>query len=151
MNLAQPANTQVLGYLARAKREVPEHAAWDSVQNPYYRCGCHPEIVERIWDQIGKALPADCRCLVHGIPALAHPGCGVILALGIGTQYGLRLPPASVADAIAAGAKTTTKWSGGAIMDIRLELGDDWIFGAWLAMEPAWCASVYATSTAPPD
>jgi len=144
MDIAHPQNAQVLAYLTRAKRDAPEYATWDSVQNPYYGCGCHPDIVERIWDQIGKALPADCRCLIHGIPTLAHPKSGVILALGIGTQYGLRLPPACVDDVIKAGAKTTTKWSGGAVMDIRLELGDDWIFGAWLANEPAWCATVYA-------
>ena len=144
MNLAQPQNEKVLRYLARAKRDVPEYAAWDSVQNPYYRCGCHPEIVERIWDQIGKALPGDCRCLITGIPALAHPASGVILAIGIGTQYGLRLPPASTGDAINAGAKTTTKWSGGNVMDINRELGDDWIFGAWLENEIAWCKTAYA-------
>ena len=144
INLAQPHNAQVLRYLKRANRDAPDIAAHDSIPNPYYQCGCHPDIVERVWDQIGAAMPADCRCLVTGMPALVHPTAGVIFALAIGTQYGLRLPGSLASAAVSAGAKTSTRWSTGATMDIRSELGDDWVFGAWLADEFPWCKSVYA-------
>ena len=70
MNLAHPANTKILGYLARCRSGSPALSAWDSVENPSYRCGCHPEIVERLWEQLGAALPTDCPCLVDLIPAL---------------------------------------------------------------------------------
>ena len=70
MNIAQAPNQQVLRYLKRANRNAPDIAAHDSVPNPYYHCGCHPDIVARVWDQIGAAMPAECRCLVTGIPAL---------------------------------------------------------------------------------
>jgi hypothetical protein len=39
--------------------------------------GSHPDVVERLWKQLGPALPEDCR--------------GIVLALGMGTQYGLQL------------------------------------------------------------
>lgn len=143
MNIAQPQNTQVLNYLSRGGRDVPVLAQWNSLPNPYYQCGCHPEVVERLWDKMGRALPTDCRCLVLGTPALAHPKSGVILAIGIGTQYGLRLPGALSADAVQAGVKTHTTWSGGGEMDTRRDLGADWVFGGWLAQELIWCKSAY--------
>ena len=143
MDISHPQNTKVLAYLARGKRDVPVVSRPDSVPQPYYQCGCHPDIVERLWDQIGAALPADCRCLVHGTPTLVHPQTCVILAIGIGTQYGLRCPGGLATAAIKAGAKTSTTWSGGGEMETRRDLGEDWVFGAWLPEELNWCRSVY--------
>ncbi len=143
MDIAHPLNTRILRYLSRGKRDAPAFAQRSKVPDPYYDCGCHPDIVERLWDQIGAALPADCRCLIHGTPALTQPKSGVILAIGIGTQYGLRLPGSLATDATKAGAKTSTTWTGGGDMDTRRDLGDDWVFGAWLPNELIWCKAVY--------
>lgn len=143
MHLALPKNSTVLSYLSRGRRDAPVFAAHDAVQDPYWKCGSHPEIVERLWDQIGASLPEDCRCLVHGTPALVHPKARVIFGIGIGTQYGLLLPGSLSTEATRAGAKTVTTWSGGGDMDIRRELGDDWIFGHWLAEELSWCKTAY--------
>jgi hypothetical protein len=144
MDIAHPENANVLRYLSRGKPTAAAHAPWDSVEDAYYGCGCHPEIVERVWDQIGAALPSDCRCLVHGTPALVHPKARVILAIGIGTKYGLRLPGTLATEATKMGAKTYTVWSLGlGDMDIRRDLGEDWVFGAWLADELSWCRRVY--------
>lgn len=143
MNLDQPHNTRVLCYLSRGGRNAPELAGWNSVPNPYYQCGCHPDVVERIWDHVGRALPVDCRCLIHGTPALVHPRSGVILAIGIGTRYGLRLPASVYSAAILAGAKTHTTWSSGEDMDTRRDLGEDWVFGGWQADELNWCKAAF--------
>ena len=113
------------------------------MEDPYYRCGCHPKIVERLWKQFGAALPSDCRCLVHLIPALVQPRSGVILDPGLGTQYGVRVPDAPVCATIAAGAKTQTKWIAGGWMDIQPDLGEDWIFGGWRTDEVVWSRSLY--------
>jgi hypothetical protein len=144
MQLAQPANTLVLESLARSGAGKPEIEGHDAVPaaDAYLRCGCHPDVVERVWDQLGAALPQDCRRLVHGTPALVHPN-GLILAVGMGTQYGLRILLSDRDAASQAGAKTTTVWSGGGGMDIRATYGADWVFGAWLAAEPAWCRAVF--------
>ena len=143
---AHPGNTKALAYLTRRNPGAAACLAPEGVPNPYYNCGCHPDIVERLWDQIGKALPADCRCIVHRTPALVHPSTGIFLALGIGTQYGLHLPGELAAAAIGAGAPTTTRWSGGSTMDIRAELGEAWVFGKWLSGEPDWCRVAYAVA-----
>ena len=143
LNESHPHNNGVLTYLSRPRPQAPAIAAPDAIENPYYRCGCHPDIVERLWDRLGAALPADCRCLVYSIPALVHPTSGIVLAIGMGTQYGLRLPAPLCTDAIAAGALTITKWSGGEHTDIRQTLGDDWVFGAWLEGELKWCREAY--------
>jgi hypothetical protein len=102
----------------------------------------HPDIIERIW-QLGAAMPQDCRAVVYGAPSLVHPQTGVIFVFGAGTVYFLRLPVALAAEAIKAGAFTNHKWSFGGGMDIRQELGEEWIGGRWLQDEPAWCSRAY--------
>jgi hypothetical protein len=65
------------------------------------------------------------------------------LATGLGTQYGVRVPGALVSAAIAAGAKTQTKWSRGTVIEIRQDLGEDWVFSRWRTDEVVWCRSLY--------
>jgi len=150
MNIAQPQNTKVFKYLTRnggyfrcKSHDSPAFAAWNSVPNPYSSCGSHPDIVEYLWDKIGKALPADCRGLVYGTPGLVQPKSGVILALGNGTQYNLRLPGLLGTEAIKKGAKTHINWTSGSHLDVQKEYGDDWVFGAFLPDELIWCKQVY--------
>ena len=63
--------------------------------------GCPPDIVESLRDQIGAALPADCRAWGPGIPVRVQPQGGVIWATGLG--YGVRVPLDLIAAAIQAG------------------------------------------------
>lgn len=139
MNLSHPANAGVLAYLSRGGNRAPEVIPPHAVEDPYYKLGSHPDVVERIWDQLGAAVPRPCRCIVGGTPALVQPRTGIIFALAIGTQYGLRLPGGLADEAIRAGAKTQVRWSTGDEMDTRRDLGEEWVFGAWLAQEPDWC------------
>ena len=141
-----PRNLKLLRYLARDRPQAPAFAPFDAIADAYYKAGCHPEIVDRLWDQIGAALPVDCRCLIYGTPALVHPASGVILAAGIGTQYALCLTGALAAEAILAGAKTVTVWADGSRLDVQETLGTDWVFGAWLDSEIVWCRTVYTVS-----
>lgn len=147
MQIAQPANTQVLAALSRnagGKPDVARHDAMPATQ-AYMGSGCHPDVVQRLWEQLGAALPQDCRYLVYGTPALVHPD-GLILAVGMGTSYGLRILPSLSTAAADAGAKTIMTWSGGGGMDICDAYGPDWIFGSWSALEPDWCKAVYAAA-----
>lgn len=143
---AVPANAGVLRYRRASRGESPIIAAPDSVLAPYERLGSHPDIVERLWDALGAALPRDCRCIVLGTPALVHPETGIVLAVALGTQYGLRLAPDALGDARQAGAKTITRWSDGAGFDIAAAFGPDWILGGWLPQEAAWCRRAYDAS-----
>jgi hypothetical protein len=155
MDVTQQLNLHVLNhltregeYMCRKNPGAPVFAPWDSMPDPYRLCGCHPEIVGRLWDQIGPVLPEDCRGLVHSNPALVHPKSGVILAVGLGSWYGLRLPGLFVSEAIEAGAKTCTKFSTGE-MDIRRSLGHDWVFGGFCPSELTWSKRAFEFFTPP--
>ena len=106
-------------------------------------CGCHPDIVARVWDEIGAALPQDSRGFVERRPALIHRGSGIIIALAMGTQYCLRLPRATIDEAVASGAKRATTWSDKTKMDVQSAFGNDWVSGAWLKQELGWTRQVY--------
>jgi hypothetical protein len=150
MQLDQPKNHAILLRNRALHPEAPAIARPEDLRIAYMGSGCHPDIVERIWDAIGTSLPEDCRFLVYGVPALVHPSSQLIFAMGVGTQYALRLLPAVVEEAKTAGAKTTTTWSGGSKMHIDQEFGADWVFGAWLSQEPGWCQAVYNAENNPP-
>ncbi len=138
------ANAKVLAYLRRKPLIQPAFVWYrETSRDAYYEAGSHPDIVERLWDQIGAALPSDCRSLVYGTPALTHPISGAILAIGIGTEYGLRLVEPGLSAALAAGAKTITTWTGGGSTDLRAECGADWLFGCWATAEPTWCRQTF--------
>jgi hypothetical protein len=137
-----PLNKPVVDYLHSRNPSQPSFAAHDSVSSPYMNQGSHPDIVERVWDQIGSALPVDCRCLVCGTPALVQPDSGIILAFCLGMAYCLRLPSELLEEAIKHGAKTSTKWSNGTVLDATKTFGPDWIFGAWKE-EVEWCRKTY--------
>jgi len=118
-------------------------AASDSMRDPYMSQDSHPDIVERVWDKLGRALPVDCRCLVYGTPALVQPVSDIILAFCFGTQYCVRLTSSLMDEALKLGVKTSTKWSSGRITDARQTFGNDWVFGIWKADELRWCREVY--------
>lgn len=135
--LEHEANAKLLAVLS--KPDVPVVAFPFSVKDPYMEQVCHPDIVERIWDQIGKVFVTDARCLVYGRPALVDPATGIIVAVGYGTRYCVRIPVSEVPEAINLGASISTKWSSGETTNIQDEFGEGWVFGAWLNDEAAWC------------
>jgi hypothetical protein len=143
---AHPANRLALGALrSRAPQAKPVVPA-EEAKDPYYRCGCHPETVERIWDDIGKHLPSDGRCVVYGRPALVQPESGVILALCMGTSYCLRIPEEIVPAALAAGCRQSQAWGkkgSGHVTNLMEQYGPDWVFSPWIKDDLAWCRAAY--------
>ncbi len=140
---SNPLNLAVLEHLRGRLKSTEPAAVPDSVADPYMSQGSHPDIVERVWDGLGSSLPADCRCLVYGDPALVQPQSGIILVFCLGTAYCLRLSPAGMAEASRLGARRTTRWASGNITDTTRTFGPDWIFGSWKAEEARWCRDVY--------
>ena len=137
------ANARVLAWLASHRPGPATLERPDEVPNAYLGLGCHPDIVERLWKDLAAALPADCRYVLARTPALVHPTTGLVLALGIGTQYALRITATDRAAALAAGLKTSTVWAGGQKLDLEAELGQDWLFGGWAKLEKVWCCNSY--------
>lgn len=141
MSIRQSANEGVIRYLERNVRagDVPDVRPPRKEPSDYWECGAHPDIVERVWDGLGKRLPMECRQVVLGAPALIAPYSHVILAVAIGTQYAVRLPASVLRDGLPEGARTLTTWSGGGQMDVQKEFGPDWVFGTWSSAEEEWC------------
>lgn len=143
MMIRQPANEGVVRYLERTRSSTPDVRPPREKHLDYWECGSHPDVVERIWDKLGKDLPTECRQVVLGTPALVHPRSGVVLAIAFGMQYGLRLPNRVVQEGLPAGARTVNTWSTGGEMDIQQEIGKDWVFGTWMSVEEVWCLEAF--------
>jgi hypothetical protein len=142
--LEVPENAGVLGYLGRGRglEDLPVGQLPEEVDR--WHLGTHRDVVDRLWDVLNAALPADGRCVIYGGPALVHAESGIVLAVGVGTQYALRLLPADRTLAAEAGAEVvhTFKTSGGTL-DLAASFGPDWLFGRFDAREPEWLKATY--------
>jgi hypothetical protein len=137
------ANQSVIRYLAHHDQRPVTLESPGSVADPYMTLGSHPDIVSRIWDELGAKIAPATRVVFCRNPALIQPTTGIVFGLAMGTQYGLQLPEGMAAEAVRAGAKTHNRWSGGPETDIRETLGPDWIFGGWLTQELEWCRKAF--------
>jgi hypothetical protein len=141
-----PANSGVLAYLRRRnERDLPPCAAPEDVGfDPYLSLGSHPDIVERVWKELGKEFPPEARCVVLGTPGLV--ASGLVLAVALGTSYALRLPDGEVAAALESGFVQSHRYGRfGPTLDAEAAFGPPWVFGRYDAREPAWVAAA-ATS-----
>ncbi len=138
-------NRGVLAYLGRPERaRFGPIARPSSVPDPYRGCGSHPDIVERVWDDLGRDLPRASRALVYGNPALVHATAGLVLAVALGTQYALRLPRARHDEAARAAMKSVHLYrTSGVTLDLG-QWGPSWRFGTWGAREREWLQELYA-------
>lgn len=144
VTLEAPENAGVLGYLGhgRGLQDLPIGQSPDEVDR--WHLGTHPDVVDHLWDVLNVALPDDGRCVIYGGPALVHAARGIVLAVGVGTEYALRLLPRDLLLAVEAGAEVvhTFKTSGGTL-DLAATFGPDWVFGRLDAREPEWLKATY--------
>jgi hypothetical protein len=140
-SIRQAANAGIVAYLEHRTDPcaLPDTRTPRPEQKDHWESGSHPDIVERVWDQLGAGLPTECRQVVLGSPALVDPVSGVIFALAIGTQYAVRLPLSARSCGQPPGVRTTTTWAGGQLMDIQATFGPEWVFGSWAPVEESWC------------
>jgi hypothetical protein len=161
VDFTHPSNRGVLDYLSDPERlarsvsvakTMPECLPAD-VSQPHLTLGTHPDLVDRLWNELGASLPVDCRVIVHGAPALVRPDTGVILGFAGGSlMYALRLDEPSAAAARAAGAAVVYRYPAQPALgrgELVIELGPfgrEWIFGCWHPSEPAWLAAGFAAA-----
>jgi hypothetical protein len=123
---------------------LPPLASPDQVTNPYETLGAHPDLVTRLWDELGGKLPAGCRIVFQGIPVLMHPTTGIVFGFATGTHtYALRLPRREQGHAISAGATRIKDYPA---IRLRFDLDDfgpEWVFCGWFPDEEAWCRSAF--------
>jgi hypothetical protein len=151
VNFTHPANHQLVAHFqSRNERGHQRQHDPATVNDPYYTLGTHPEIVARLWDELGGILPVSCRWILYGRPVLVHPTSGVVFGYAGGTlTYALRLPPAERDTAIKAGAKTVHEYP--AYPDLQIaastldlaDFGPEWVLGGWLKGEEAWCRAAF--------
>lgn len=147
MSLQHPDNTGVLRHLGEgggAGTRLPASLSPQDALDPYMGLGTHPDVVERLWDEITVHLPEACRWVVYGRPALVHPRTGIVFGFAGGSHtYAMRLPPHERARAIEAGAKLAHTYADGSRLDLAA-IGAEWVLGGWLREEPDWCLAAYA-------
>jgi hypothetical protein len=113
------------------------------VTDPYYTLGTHPDLVARLWDELGCGLPVDCRRVLYRTPVLLRPDTGTVFGFAGGTHtYALRLPEAERREALGRGATRVKHYPTHPSMDLDA-LGPEWVFCGWLRGEEAWCLAAY--------
>lgn len=140
-----PANAGLRRYCENGRRApgMPAVALPEAVAQPYYTLGTHPDLVARLWDELGQALPADCRAVFFGSPALIRPETGIVFGFATGTHtYALRLPEAVRLAALRAGAARVMRYPVEPAFDLR-RIGEDWVFCGWHDGEEAWCRAAF--------
>lgn len=159
VDLDHPLNRGVLAHLsgpARLRSSVsivastPECSPAD-VADPYYTLGTHPDLVARLWDELGSTLPVDCRSIVFGTPVLVRPDSGILFGFAGGTHtYAFRVPPDVKSDALSAGAEVVYRYPAypelnieASVLDLQ-DMGPEWVFGGWHRAEDNWCHAAYA-------
>ena len=128
--MAHPANVGLRKVLEKFPQGMrgPAFALPGTLKDPYYALGAHPDLVARLWDELGKTLPEDCRAVFCGNPALLHPGTGVVFGFAMGTHtYALRLPEAERRKALAAGASRVKEYPVELSFDLG-QVGEEWVF-----------------------
>src|SRR5437867_1328863 len=137
--LDQPENAPALRYLAHGRAASEATFGRPPADVDRWHLGTHPDVVAWLWDTLNSALPKSARWLVYDGPALVHGESAIILAVGIGTQYALRLLPADAAAAAADGFEVAHAFhTVGTMLDLPSAFGPDWIFGRFDHREPGW-------------
>jgi len=140
-----PANASLIACLSSFGRDQSGLASVDpeTVSNPYYNLGTHPDLVERLWSALGGSLPVDCRWVLCGTPVLAHPTSGTAFGFAMGMPtYALWLPAQEMESALELGANRVHRYSNGLVLDLA-QIGDGWVLGSWTSEEVEWCRAAF--------
>lgn len=151
---AEPPEDEALGHPANQglrrhfepgfdPARLPPVAAPDALPRPYDTLGTHPDLVARLWDELARPLPEDCRAIFLGVPALLHPLTRVVFGFARGTHtYALRLPERERGEALRAGASRFMTYPTAAPFDLA-QVGPEWVFCRWFPDETRWCLAAY--------
>jgi hypothetical protein len=143
-DVEQPANAALCRYLrGRSRVGSSPLARPGDVPVPYETLGTHPDLVARLWDEITRRLPVDCRFVVLGAPALVRPDTRIVFGFAGGTHtYALRLPEDARREAVRAGARRVMVYPSEPSLDLDV-IGAEWVLGGWLEGEERWCLAAY--------
>ena len=139
-----PRNTDILAYLKKRKNEndIQKSISSDQVPDPYFKLGSHPDIVQRVWDEVTDKISEDCKWIVYGNPVLVTPKSGIIFGFTCGTSYVLRFSPNVIQEVVNKGLKTEHKFMNNYTLDLSV-IGKDWFFGEFYDEEKEWCVKTF--------
>lgn len=157
VNFSHPQNQAILAYLTDPSRRDNPNTKNECdpalIPRAYETLGTHPDLVARLWDELGGTLKVDCRWVVYGAPTLVRVSSGIIFGYASGTHtYMLKLPLDLYHEVREKGAKTQHKFPAfqklgipERILDLeKIELG--WVLGSWSKAEVMWCQEAYAAA-----
>lgn len=142
-----PANAGLLRYFRNRSKQY-------DYRDPTRVHGTHPDLVDRLWNELGALLPEDCHAVAYGSPLLVRPSTGIIFAFAGGSHtYAFRLPPDVIKAAMKGGATRVYHYR--AYPELKIEastfdladVGDEWVFGDWLKGEDDWVKAAYDFAT----
>src|SRR5688572_14249314 len=150
VDASNPANQPALTSLeASARADRPLTPAAEAI-DPYYEAGCQPEVVGWMWERLSKKLPPESRCLIYGTPCIVQPSSGILLAVGMGTSYVIRLLQEFLPAAAEIGCTPRHVWGDGRVTDLGVEYGDGWVFGSYSRESVEWCRATFHHFSTPP-
>ena len=107
----------------------------------YWHAGCHPEIVEYVWDTLNSVLPISCSCTINGQPVLLHPKSNTIMAICMGTNFLIRVTNEDLQVAASEKYETTSDWNGP--KDLKTDFGINWFFGKFSETSEIFCLDTF--------
>lgn len=107
----------------------------------YWHAGCHPEIVEYVWDTLGAVLAVNSCCTINGRPVLLHPKSSVLLAVCVGTHFVLRVIDDDINVAVAEDYKATSNWA--AQTELCRTFGPGWFVGQFSETSEIFCLNSF--------
>jgi hypothetical protein len=108
------------------------------------RLGTHPDTVLRLWRELNFRLPRNCCCIVDQCPALATPSKGVVIAMGFGTSYAIRVACEVARKIWDAFDASDQEWVGLQYGHVERTFGrDNWIVGNWKDTEFSWLRTTF--------
>lgn len=139
------ANSKTMSFLESTANSSTKFADEADPKIAYWESGCHPEIVERVWDKLGTADTRFLPAYIYGRPCLVDNSRRLIVAICFGTEYIIRINDKFACHAVNSGFERIKKWSSGDQTDLTRALGKNWFFGKFETMEVGWMVSGNAT------
>jgi hypothetical protein len=135
----RPENRGVLTYLGQGADPAQVTVQPPGPDVDTWRLGAHPDVVQRLWDQLAPAMPGAIAVLAGHTAALLGEGSGLLVAVALGTEYAIRLPEAAMAAAQDAGYATVHRFATvDRALDLAATFGPGWVFGQYDEREAGW-------------
>jgi len=135
----EPSNQRVIKWL---KEKNPSSHLMDNsiqkIQNVYASSGCHPDIIEHVWNMICELVPDVSKACIHGSPCAVNTKNHQIVAVSMGMTYAIKVLPAFISEANSIEREALASTLNSRAIDLKEAFGLDWFFGEFEDREIDW-------------